>query len=79
MTYRVKQLILDSREVKCLGTFQTEGEAKERLAQVLDAAFDSLELDPAIVRQKIENALRNGRLHFRESGKVTSMYAIERE
>ena len=79
MTYRVKRLFLDSQEVKYFGTFQTEGEAKMRLAQVLEEAFDSLELDAATVRQKIEDALHDGYLHFREHGKVTRWYMIERD
>ena len=40
MTYRAKRLFLDSQEVKYYGTFQTEGEAKMRLAQVMEEAFD---------------------------------------
>lgn len=78
MTYRVKQLVLDTQEVRVHGTFQTEGEAKMRFAQILDEAFDSLELDAATVRQKIEDALHDGYLHFREHGKVTRWYMIER-
>ena len=79
MTYRVKQLVLDTQEVRVHGTFQTEGEAKMRFAQILDEAFDSLELDAATVRQKIEDALHDGYLHFREHGKVTRWYMIERD
>lgn len=79
MTYRVKQLVLDTQEAKVHGTFQTEGEAKMRFAQILDEAFDSLELDAATVRQKIEDALHDGYLHFREHGKVTRWYMIERD
>ena len=59
--------------------FQTEGEAKVRLAQVLDEAFDSLELDAATVRQQIEDALHEGYFHFREHGKVPRWYMIERD
>ena len=79
MTYRVKQLVLDTQEAKIHGAFQTEGEAKMCLAQVLDEAFDSLELDAATVRQRIEDALHDGYLHFREHGKVTRWYMIERD
>ena len=42
MTYRVKRLFLDSQEVKCFGIFQTEGEAKMRLAQVLEEALQPI-------------------------------------
>ena len=79
MTYRVKQLVLDSQEVKVHGTFRTDGEARMCLARVLEEAFDALELDAATVRQKIEDALHDGYLHFRECGKVTRWYMIERE
>jgi len=79
MTYRVKQLVLDSQEVNYLGTFQTEGEAKLRFAQVLDAAYDAQGLENSVARQNIEDALRDGYLHFRKGGKVTSWYMIERE
>ena len=78
MTYRVKRLFLDSQEVKYFGTFQTEGEAKMRLAQVLEEAFDEHGIDSSEVRGQIEVAMRNG-YHFRESGKVTRWYMIERD
>ena len=42
MTYRVRRLFLDSQEVKCFGIFQTEGEAKMRLAQVLEEALQPI-------------------------------------
>lgn len=64
MTYRVKRLFLDSQEVKYFGTFQTEGEAKMRLAQVLEEAFDELEIDSSEVRGQIEVAMRNGYYHI---------------
>lgn len=47
MTYRVKQLVLDSQEVKVHGTFRADGEARMCLARVLEEAFDALELDAA--------------------------------
>ena len=79
MTYRVKRLFLDSQEVKYFGTFQTEGEAKMRLAQVLEEAFDDQGTDASEVRGQIEAAMRNGYHHFREHGKVTSWFMIEGE
>lgn len=78
MTYRVKQLVLDTQEVRVHGTFQTEGEARMCLAQTLDEAFGALELDAATARQKIEDAIHDGFLHFRENGRVTRWYMIER-
>lgn len=77
MTYRVKRLILDSQEVKYLGTFQTAGEAKMRLAQVLEEAFDEQGIDGSEVRGQIEAAMRNGYHHFCEHGKVTSWFMVE--
>ena len=79
MTYRVKRLFLDSQEVKYFGTFQTEGEAKMRLAQVLEEAFDDQRTDASEVRGLIEAAMRNGYHHFREHGKVTSWFMVEGE
>ena len=79
MTYRVKRLFLDSQEVKYFGTFQTEGEAKMRLAQVLEEAFDDQGADASEVRGQIEVAMRNGYYHFREHGKVTSWFMVEGE
>ena len=79
MTYRVKRLFLDSQEVKYYGTFQTEGEAKMRLAQVLEEAFDDQGTDASEVRGQIEAAMRNGYRHFREHGKVTSWFMVEGE
>ena len=79
MTYRVRQLVLDTQESKTHGTFRTEGEAKMRLAQVLDEAFDALGLEAAAARQQIEDALHEGYFHFREHGKVTRWYMIERD
>ena len=79
MTYRVKQLVLDTQEEKVHGTFGTEGEAKMRLAQVLDEAFDGQDVEPAAVRRMIEDAINNGYHHFRERGKVTSWYMVERD
>ena len=49
------------------------------LPAFLDVAFDSLELDAATVRQRIEDALHDGYVHFREHGKVTRWYMIERD
>ena len=77
MMYRVKRLILDSQEVKYFGTFQTEGEAKMRLAQVLEEAFDEQGIDGSEVRGQIEAAMRNGYHHFCEHGKVTSWFMVE--
>ena len=79
MTYRVKRLFLDSQEVKYYGTFQTEGEAKMRLAQVLEEAFDEQGVDSSEVCGQIEAAMRNGYYHFRERGKVTSWFMVEGE
>ena len=79
MTYRVKQLVLDKQEAKIHGTFQTEGEAKMRLAQVLEEAFDDQGTDASEVRGQIEVAMRNGYYHFREHGKVTSWFMVEGE
>ena len=79
MTYRVKQLVLDTQEQKVYGTFGTEGEAKMRLAQVLDEAFDGQDVEPSAVRQMIEDAIHDGYHHFRERGRVTSWYMIERD
>ena len=79
MTYRVKQLVLDSQKVKYFGTFRTEGEAKMRLAQILEAAFDEQELSPSEVRMKIEDAIHDGYHYFRERGKVTSWFMIEQD
>ena len=79
MTYRVKQLVLDTQEVKIHGAFQTEGEAKMRLAQVLEEAFDEQGIDSSEVRGQIEVAMRNGYYHFREHGKVTSWFMVEGE
>ena len=79
MTYRVKQLVLDTQEVRVHGTFQTEGEAKMRLAQVLEEAFDDQGTDASEVRGQIEAAMRNGYYHFREHGKVTSWFMVEGE
>ena len=79
MTYRVKLLVPDSQEVKYFGTFRTEGEAKMRLAQILEEAFDEQELSPSEVRMKIEDAIHDGYLHFLEHGKVTRWYMIERD
>ena len=59
MTYRVKRLFLDSQEVKYFGTFQTEGEAKMRLAQVLEDAFDEQGIDSSEVRGQIEVAMKS--------------------
>ena len=77
MTYRVKRLFLDSQEVKYFGTFQTAGEAKMRLAQVLEEAFDEQGIDGSEVRGQIEAAMRNGYHHFCEHGKVTSWFMVE--
>ena len=79
MTYRVKELVLDSQEAKCHGTFGTEGEAKMCLARVLDEAFDGQDVEPSAVRQLIEDAMHNGYHHFREHGRVTRWYMIERD
>ena len=79
MTYRVKQLVLDTQEQKVYGTFGTEGEAKMRLAQVLEEAFDEQGIDSSEVRGQIEVAMRNGYYHFREHGKVTSWFMVEGE
>ena len=79
MTYRVKRLFLDSQEVKYYGTFRTEGEAKMRLAQVLEATFDEEGIDSSEVRGQIEVAMRNGYYHLQEHGKVTSWFMVEGE
>ena len=77
MTYRVKQLVLDTQEVRVHGTFQTEGEAKMRLAQALEEVFDEQGIDSSEVRGQIEAAMRNGYHHFCEHGKVTSWFMVE--
>ena len=77
MTYRVKQLVLDTQEVRVHGTFQTEGEAKMRLAQVMEEAFDEQGIDSSEVRGQIELAMRIGYYHLREHGKVTSWFMVE--
>ena len=79
MTYRVKRLFLDSQEVKYFGTFQTEGEAKIRLAQVLEEAFDEQGVASSDVRGQIEVAMRNGYYDLRDRGKVTSWFMVEGE
>ena len=74
MTYRVKQLVLDTQEEKVHGTFWTEGEAKMRLAQVLDEAFDGQDVEPAAVRRMIEDAPTKSRV----SSATASSGAISR-
>ena len=69
----------DFAEEAYFGTFQTEGEAKMRLAQVLEEAFDEQGIESSEVRGQIEAAMRNGYYHFREHGKVTSWFMVEGE
>ena len=81
MGYVVKEEDLQTGEVTRRGPFVTEQEARMVLANAVEQAYDfNSQLATANVRQKVEDAVRDGRKDcYDAKGNLLCRYTIEQE
>lgn len=76
--YKVQRLYLETQEASDLGTYATMSEAKDRLVEAIELAYDQEQgLGCESVRKKTDAARRQGFHHYRDyDGTVSSWFAI---
>ena len=79
--YRVQRLYLETQEASDLGTYATMDEAKDRLVEAIELAYEQEQgLGCEDVRKRTDKAWKQGHYHYYDAdGTLSSIFMIVAE
>ena len=79
--FKVQRVYYETQEASDLGSYETMDEAKDRLVEALEIAYEQEQgRECEDVRKLTDKARREGHLHFYDSdGTLSSLFVIQRD